>query len=94
MYDVKCPYCGEETQINHDDGYGYEEGQLHEQECWKCEKYFAYETIISIDHRPYKADCLNGADHKWKPVRNSHYPDKQRCKDCGKEDNGKFVMPA
>ena len=26
MYsDVECPYCGAEQEINHDDGYGYDE---------------------------------------------------------------------
>ena len=27
MYDVECPYCGAEIEINHDDGYGYEEDE-------------------------------------------------------------------
>ena len=22
MYEVECPYCGKEVDINHDDGYG------------------------------------------------------------------------
>lgn len=26
MSDVKCPYCGNEQEINHDDGYGCEDG--------------------------------------------------------------------
>jgi hypothetical protein len=33
MSDVKCPYCGTEQEINHDDGYGYDEGKYYEQEC-------------------------------------------------------------
>lgn len=23
MRDTECPYCGEDVEINHDDGYGY-----------------------------------------------------------------------
>jgi len=30
---VNCPYCGAEQEICHDDGYGYEEDVLHQQEC-------------------------------------------------------------
>ena len=29
--DVDCPYCGHPQDINHDDGYGYEEVVLHQQ---------------------------------------------------------------
>ena len=27
METVKCPYCGEEQYIDHEDGYGYEENR-------------------------------------------------------------------
>ena len=30
MSDEKCPYCGHEIEICHDDGYGYEEGVKHQ----------------------------------------------------------------
>jgi len=33
MSDVTCPYCRDEQEINHDDGYGYEEDKEHEQDC-------------------------------------------------------------
>ena len=33
MKDVDCPYCKAEQDINHDDGYGYEEDGMYEQEC-------------------------------------------------------------
>ena len=38
--DVYCPYCGAEQEINHDDGYGYEEDRRYQQQCGECEKTF------------------------------------------------------
>jgi hypothetical protein len=83
---VKCPYCGAEQEIDHDYGYGYEEDQKHEQECFSCEKRFVYTTAISFSYETRQAECLNGADHKYSntntyPVRYT----KMRCEDCGHE---------
>ncbi len=60
-----CPYCGKDNDINHDDGYGYGE-DLYEQECSHCEKTFTYRTSISYYYDTYKADCMNGGEHKFK----------------------------
>lgn len=84
MSDVRCPYCGEEQEINHDDDYGYEEGVLHNQLCGDCDKYFTYKTCISIDHEAFRADCLNDGNHEFKPTKT--FPreyTKMRCKTCG-----------
>jgi transposase-like protein len=86
MNDVTCPYCEKEVEINHDDGYGYEEGERHEQHCRHCDKTFVYETSISIDHEAFKADCLNDGEHKFEMTH--HYPKehrRMRCVDCGFE---------
>jgi len=66
--DIECPYCGAEQNINHDDGYGYEEDKLHEQECPECDKIFTFSTSISFYYEAYKADCLNGAPHNFEPT--------------------------
>jgi hypothetical protein len=68
MKDIKCPYCNAEQDINHDDGYGYEEGVLHQQHCGHCNNIFVYETCISFDYEVNKADCLNGGEHTWQPT--------------------------
>jgi len=86
MHDVRCPYCNEYNEINHDDGYGYEEDELHQQECSKCEKTFVYTTFISFSYTSYQADCLNGAEHKFE--KTITYPPefaRLRCTDCGEE---------
>lgn len=57
MSDVKCPYCSHWQEINHDDGYGYDEGETHEQDCVSCNKTFNFETTISYS---YEVSCLNG----------------------------------
>ena len=66
--DVQCPYCGAGQDICHDDGYGYEEDQLHEQECGECGKVFVFQTSISFYYEAQKADCLNGGEHHYKPT--------------------------
>lgn len=86
MADVQCPYCDADIEINHDDGYGYEEGCLHQQECHKCEKTFTYSTAISFDYEAFKADCLNGEPHQWKPTTTApkEYT-RMRCETCEEE---------
>lgn len=64
---TNCPYCGEEVEINHDDGYGYSEDEVYQQECGYCDKTFVYTTYIHFSYNLHKADCLNGGEHKWKP---------------------------
>lgn len=86
MSDVNCPYCNAEIEINHDDGYGYEEDKIYNQQCCECNKTFAYTTQISFYHEAQKADCLNDAEHKF-AVTNT-YPRvacRMICNDCGKE---------
>lgn len=86
MRDATCPYCGADVEIVHDDGYGYEQDQTHQQQCGECEKTFAYHTFIHFLYDTEKADCLNGAEHKYKLT--TTYPPEfatLRCEDCGDE---------
>lgn len=96
--DVKCPYCEKLQEINHDDGYGYEEDELHQQECSDCDKSFTYTTGIIYIYKAFKADCLNGAEHEYKqtctfPVECT----RMRCQNCAEErqpteDEWKIIM--
>ena len=84
MKDVNCPYCDSEQEINHDDGRGYTEGVLEQQECSNCNKVFVYTTSISFYHDAEKADCLNDGKHDYKPTNT--YPRqfaKMECSMCG-----------
>ena len=84
--DTECPYCGADVEINHDDGYGYDEDGNYEQECRECKKVFAYTTQIIFHHEATKADCLNGAPHQYK--KTVTFPAefaRMRCMDCGHE---------
>ena len=84
MSDVNCPYCDAEVEINHDDGYGYEEDRTFEQECSHCEKCFSFTTSIWFLYQANKADCLNGSEHKYE--ESITFPKKYTrlfCKDCG-----------
>ncbi len=78
--DVNCPYCNSEQDINYNDGYGYEEDKLHEQQCSKCDKYFTYTTGIIFVYESYQADCLNGAPHDFKPTIT--YPKEGTMMEC------------
>ena len=92
MSDINCPYCSEYIEINHDHGQGYTEDRLHEQQCNACSKYFTFTTSISYYYEVQVADCLNGAEHKLKPVTHfpKHYPDWVCCEDCDYENRGSF----
>ena len=84
MTDTNCPYCDAELDINHDDGHGYEENELHEQECRECGKTFVFTTYIIYSYTTYKADCLNGSKHEYKPTHT--YPiefTEMECSMCG-----------
>ncbi len=84
MYDVRCPYCDAEIEISHDDDYGMEEGEWHEWQCHKCDKFFVFDTCISITHTAQKADCLNGGEHDYKKI--CEYPSERTlvcCTMCG-----------
>ena len=87
MSDLQCPYCDAGLEVNHDDGFGYEEHRHHEMECSECEKNFVFTTAISFTYSPEKADCLNGSSHRfteWREVWSSSDLKLQdrRCKDC------------
>jgi len=57
--DVECPYCGIGQDINHDDGYGYEESKTFEQECIHCEKVFEFTTYINFSYDVKKIDIYD-----------------------------------
>ncbi|NJM13054.1 MAG: hypothetical protein HC889_15385 [Synechococcaceae cyanobacterium SM1_2_3] len=84
--EVECPYCGEVVAINHDDGAGYDETEIHRQECKHCLKIFTFTTAIFFHYYPERADCLNGADHHYEKTKT--HPEqlaRMRCMACGDE---------
>lgn len=81
--DIQCPYCEENLDICHDDGFGYEEGVKHQQQCSHCYKSFVFETSISFYYEPEKADCLNNGKHIYEITTTSPKEFSQmRCKMC------------
>lgn len=84
MKDIECPYCNEWQDIDHDDGYGYAEDVQHSQECGDCGKEFVYTTGIIFVYSGYKADCLNGGEHKYKPtITCPKEHTRMECPECG-----------
>ena len=86
MKDLECPYCGKELEVNHDDGFGYEEGVRHKMECEHCGKSFVFETSISFYYESEKADCLNDGKHDYQLTH--AFPkvfSKMKCSMCGEE---------
>ena len=77
MSDVTCPYCAAEQEINHDDGYGYDERSDHEQECIECGKTFKFKTSISYNYEVY---CQND-DHDMEPFGDK-WPNMYECSKC------------
>ncbi len=84
--DIECPYCKKELDINHDDGFGYDQDTKHQIECPHCEKMFVFRTSISFYYEPEKADCLNDDNHNYEL---SHTSPREysvmRCSMCDKE---------
>jgi len=81
--DINCPYCDAELDINHDDGYGYGEDEVFQQECGNCLKSFIFTTSIIYSYNVEKADCLNGAEHRYKPtVTHPIEFTRMRCEVC------------
>lgn len=81
--DLKCPYCNEELEIHHESEWGYDEDEKFEQQCSECEKNFVYNVAIIFSYTPYKADCLNGGEHKLK--MSTTFPreyTRMECEDC------------
>lgn len=86
MKDINCPYCNAEQDINHDDGYGYEENETHNQQCEECDKYFTFTTSISYYYESEKADCLNGGGHDFEATKTFPVEFSQmRCSMCDDE---------
>jgi len=84
----QCPYCHDEVEINHDDGYGYEEDNIFNQYCGNCGKTFIYTTSIHFYYDLERADCLNGSPHNWKKIvgyPEVYFKNKRRCCVCSKE---------
>lgn len=90
MDDILCPYCGEEQQIDHDDGYGYAEDELYTQECRDCNKIFIYKTSITYYYEGMIAPCLNGGKHDWEQMVGApreYFIGKFRCTYCDEEES-------
>lgn len=86
--DINCPYCDAAQDINHDDGYGYEEDEVHQQHCSECDKYFTYTTSIMFHYDVEKADCLNGSMCDFHPTITCPKEfTKMRCSMCADERN-------
>ena len=96
MKDVNCPYCGHAEDINHDDGYGYEEDDLHQQECGQCEKVYGFNTSIVFYYDAARVPCFNGEPHKEVPnkvLRAQGWPDAIRCIECDHRNDGAYAPP-
>jgi len=86
MSDINCPYCNAELEICHDDGYGYSEEEIYDQECSYCGKIFTFTTTIYVYHEAKQAPCQNGEEHNLKSIKGypeEFYIGKQRCVWCG-----------
>ena len=76
MSEIRCPKCGMEQEVNHDDGYGYDEGETFEQDCVECGYEIHFTTHISFDYNVYCSD-----QHElYQPLDNK--PDFYMCENC------------
>ena len=84
---ANCPYCWEELDIDPED-YG-EDGSTQQHECEHCNKTFIFVTEMVVDITTFKAECLNGAEHKYERIHRLPLilggKLTIRCADCGEE---------
>lgn len=83
MSSLECPYC--EKEIDDPDDM-YDPCKNYELECPHCEKSFVFEVEYERYYSASKADCLNGAEHKYSITKT--YPKryaKMRCEMCQDE---------
>ena len=86
MSDMECPYCGDQQEVNHDDGHGYAEGVKHHHYCTYCGKAFVFETFIHMAYEPARADCLNDGQHVWTPTQTwPKHRTRMVCSHCDEE---------
>lgn len=78
MSDVKCPHCGTDQEINHDDGYGYDESERHEQGCFSCNKNFGFTTSIMYCYEVFCEDDT----HKMEQSEIPGHSDLWSCENC------------
>lgn len=85
---VSCPYCNKENKLETENFNNYDQGESIERECRNCGKIFLFSYELSFEFSAQKADCLNGAEHKFE--RTNAYPEAFRkiaCKVCGLEQH-------
>lgn len=80
---LECPYCEKYVEVEMNDEY-YEDTE--EYSCPECNKNFEVLAEPQIYYSTQgKADCLNGAEHKWKQQIGApeiHFKGKYICEDC------------
>lgn len=76
MCDIVCPKCKTSQEVNHDDGYGYEEDVEFEQECVNCGYDIKFTTSISFTYSSY---C--SGDHELVPF-GDRWHGMYECKHC------------
>lgn len=80
--DIECPYCDILQDINHEDGYGYQEDELCQQTCISCDKTFGYTTGILYVYTPHLMPCANGGEHELRDMRGIPSEDFHGMKRC------------
>jgi hypothetical protein len=87
--EIECPYCNQWTELNHDDGYGYEEGETFNDECEHCSRVFVYTSSMTWYFDARQAPCKNAQPHDWQQIIG--YPKEAfigrfRCTFCDEEE--------
>lgn len=85
MRDLCCPYCDKELDRPDD---CYEQDHPYQWTCYKCDKQFIFTITYYASYTATKADCLNGADHDFKPINGyprEYFKNKRACSMCDKE---------
>lgn len=87
---LECPYCEKEIEDPDD---CHDPNENYEWECPHCEKNFVFSIEYDPSYSSHKADCLNGGEHKLRPICGApkwYFAGNYRCQDCDHEHTDKL----
>ena len=98
-WELKCPYCGKEIDLDFTDHNLYDE-ETFQMECPECEMIINVTPSVSIDIKLDKCDCQL-ENHEWQPsITNPRCMTEMVCKHCGErrkptdEEKTKYNIPS
>ena len=85
-WELKCPYCGKEIDLDFTDDWGYiQDEELFQKECPECGKVLNVYPHITVDFDVDECKC-QGENHVWELTKTDPLCcARMYCVHCGEE---------